>query len=270
MSKYKRTEILIVLLAAFTLFLIASFVYLSFFYEEAKKGNGINYVLVDSKNEIYNDFYNLIESNRLYNIGRLEKNIIDFNNLANEEKLNFAFDYFMATKEDIYEYGVTTDRMQDYLDSIFLDKISWSKKDISCFCGIPIFIYDSVIKTYIYNADHLGHGAYGVTNYYNKVISVMKYNEYYKVTIVGLWELNYDSGPSSTNFAYDTYNNALNQTNPLFEIEAKDYDTDYKSDLKAELIDNFNNYKDKMATYTYTFKKVDDQYLLVSFEFEDR
>lgn len=264
----KRNDLVLVFISAFTLLLIGAFVYLNFFYDDNKENN---YSEVENFEEMSVTFNNLMTEDKLENVARLERNIYDFNDLTNDEKLNLA--YRAIFDENAYTYGVKTDDIDSYFSGVFYDKITWVKDGIDCTCGKDIYIYDPDTSKYVYNPDHEGHGVSDVDNYFSKIISIEKNENFYRVTEVKLWALYLDSGPASFNIAYDTAMDADDEDNPLFEVvipENVSLTDNYNYYLEKEINDNFDKYKDKMARYIYTFKKVDNQYLLVSFEFQDK
>lgn len=264
----KKNDLVLVFISAFTLLLIGAFVYLNFFYDDNKENN---YKEVDNFSEMSVTFNNLMTENKLDNVARLEKNIYDFNKLTNDEKLNIV--YRGIFDENAYTYGVKVDDMNTYFEKVFYDNITWVKDGIKCTCDKDIYVYDTDTNKYIYNSNHDGHGVSDVASYFSKIIKIENNGNFYRVTEVKLWELDLDSGPASMTLAYDTAMDADDEDNSLFEVvipENLDISDDYNYYLKKEINDNFDNYKDKMARYIYTFEKVDNKYLLVSFEFQDK
>lgn len=276
MSKYKKNDITIVILSALTLLLIGAFVYLNFSEKESNEeldnsNKEIEYSDISTNEEIIYIFSDVLEENYISNIAILERDIENFDDLTNIEKLDIAYKMANIEANYIYENGFSADLINNYFDRTFYDNITWNKDDIICdICGEILFIYDSENNKYIYNENHLGHGTSYADNYYSKIIEIKNNENTYIVTEVKLW--NVMDIDSTLLFAFDTYKNSRELVYPLFSIDNNNYEKieDQYSLLINELEENFDDYKDNMARYTYTFEKTDDKYLLVSFEFEDR
>ncbi|HOO67849.1 MAG TPA: hypothetical protein PLC53_00560 [Bacilli bacterium] len=274
MNRNKKNDITIVILSAIILLLIGLFVYLNFFHNNIANENTIedNYIEVGNFDELSNTFEEILTDKELYNIAKYEESISDFNSLENEDKIEIAYNSIVDEVEDPYEEGISIDLFNNYFENTYYEDINWDKDDIYCpICGEVLFYYDSVTDSYIYNEDHLGHGGYVVENYFSKIINIENDGDLYKVTEVKLWLYFYDVGPSTLTEGYDTYFNAKNEVYPLFILENDDYlEDNLYYYLLEEITNNFDKYKNNMATYIYTFKKANDEYLLVTFDFEDR
>lgn len=270
MEKGRVRVNLIVLISALTLLLIAAFVYLTFFYKSIEVTNN-NYTNVSDFSNASKTFSDLILDNKITNISSLEKNISNFNDLTNQEKLDIAIKGTITDGSIMYEGGLSTSLIDEYFAKVFKDKIIYSKDAIDCWCGTPIYVYDKDKDIYMYNVNHGGHGNPFVESYFTRVISVKNYDDFYKVEAVHLWYYSPDMGPATYDVAYDTYKNAFNANNPLFTLNIISPDeNNYQKYLLDEINNNFDKYKDKMAVYTYTFEKVDNDYKLASFEFKDK
>lgn len=270
MKKGRVRVNLIVLISALTLLLIAAFVYLTFFYKSVEVTNN-NYTNVSDFTTASKTFNDLILNNKIENISSLERNISNFNDLTNQEKLNIAIKGIVTDGSIMYEGGLATSLIDEYFIKVFKDKINYSKDAVECWCKTPIYVYDKDKDVYIYNEDHGGHGSPFVENYFTRILSIKSYNNIYKVEAVHLWAYYPDMGPATYDVAYDTHNNALNQENPLFTLNIENPDEDnYQRFLLEEINNNFAKYKDKMAIYTYTFEKIDNDYKLTNFEFKDK
>lgn len=267
MKKYKNNNYVIICLLGLIFILVGLFVYLNFFSDYG------NYKDVNNFNELSNVFEDKISSYKLENIAKLERNIVDLNNLKNEEKVDIAYNGINDKVENAYENGIDAKLMDDYLKGLFGSDFKWKKESILCNLGHKMYIYNEDTNKYEYNTEHLGHGASAVESYFSKIISIKESGNLFKVTEVRLWMMYSDNGPSTFENAYDTYDNAWQEINKLFSITMPGVIPDGEQAyyyIKTEIENNFNQYKDKMATYTYTFEKENGEYNLIGLSFEDR
>lgn len=119
--------------------------------------------------------------------------------------------------------------------------------------GADILIYDVDTGIYNYNNKHLGHGAGGLESVvYNSYSSGYELDGTYTIVVKKLFsEILGDIYEESLNY-YPSYSDAQNGTNKLFS--SSNVDDSY-----------FIQYGDKLKEYTYTFKLVDNHYILTSY-----
>lgn len=120
--------------------------------------------------------------------------------------------------------------------------------------GADILLYDVNTGIYNYNDKHLGHGAGGLeSNVYNSYVSGYELDGTYTIVVNKVFsEILEDVYDESLSY-YPSYEDAQNTTNKLFR--ASNVSDDY-----------FVQYKDKLKEYTYTFKLVDNHYVLSSYK----
>lgn len=211
--------------------------------------------------DVINSFLKLDEDRRLYNVAKLERDIDNFNSIAMFEKLNIGFDSVKDNVYDIYESGLDVSLIEDYFKDTFNTIIYFDKEDITCECGNTIFTFDNNLNKYIVNDDHEPHDVTSIINFYTKVTNVKKKNDTYVVTYIKLWANVVDDTFTEV---YSSYNDALNKTNVLYTFELEEgirpFDT-ARNNFKEEYIS-------KMPKYIFTYKYLDDNYLLDSLNYE--
>ena len=263
----KNNDLMLIGLLGLIFILVGLFVYLSFFSDYG------NYKDVNNFSELSTVFEEKLDKYNLENVAKLERNIVDLTNLTNKEKVDIAYYGIREKIENAYENGIDGKLMDDYLKELFGPDFKWKKESILCNLGHEMYLYNEEKNKYEYNEEHYGHGASGVESYFSKIISIKQSGNLFKVTGVRLWLAYSDQGPNSIEDAYDTYNNAWQEINKLFNITVTGIIPDGEQSyyyLKTEIENNFDQYKNKMATYTYTFEKVDEEYYLIGLSFEDR
>ena len=183
-----------------------------------------------------------------------------------QTKINLAYYSVKDKIEDIYENGINVEEMENYFKNAFTQTIYWDKSSIYCTCGEELFIFDVEKNKYNYNTNHLPHNTINILPYYTNITEVTKRNDTYIVKVNNVWSSVTETYGYTLN-GYPTYKDALNNTNELFNLT--DYDdtiNDYNYYAIKEIEDNYDTYKDKLKTYTYTFMKKDNNYYLTSFK----
>lgn len=202
--------------------------------------------------EITTDYIlTVIEDNNLDVLDKVGSNI-DFTN-DNNKKLMYAY----LLLENTYDFraGVSENIIETKINKTFTSENKFEHQDLECTCGKVLLSYDALKKQYIYNEGHESH----VTNnnlerIYNKAISLTISNKEYKLTVSKIFI-------DTTSHVYSSINN--NEKNLLFEYD-KENDT-YDSIIK-KYEDNFEEYKDKMTKFVYTFKKENSKFKLLKYE----
>lgn len=271
MNNYRKNNAVIVIMVSFIFLIVSSLVYFFYFIDYEDEIDKKDSIFVNVTDEIIiNDLVKKISDNSLFLLGTYEKDIDNINALESSQKLNIAFKSILKNVLDPYESNISSEMISDYFKNTFDSTIYWNKEDIYCECNNVLYSYDDSVDGYVYNKDHLGHGLIEITPFYSKVLDTKKKNELYVITMNYVWN-NYSDIFGYTNRGYISYNDAISMNNSLFEIEVPDeLDNDIDVDFYAikEIEDNFDLYKDKLHKYIYTFKKVNDEYLLVNFEYE--
>lgn len=120
--------------------------------------------------------------------------------------------------------------------------------------GADIMIYDVKTGVYSNNSNHLGHGAGGLrTEVYNNYVSGYEDNGTYTIIVNKIFSEVLGDVYNSKKGYYATYSDASTNKNKLFEatIFGKE---------------KFNDYKDNLVKYTYTFKLINEHYVLSSYK----
>lgn len=267
MNKYEKNNVVIVVLVTLLLLAVGAVVYFMYFYiePEANKDKVVGYVTITNQTIIDNIKTDLSDK-PLYLIAKLERDIINFNlDLTNTEKVDLAYN-LVSNKEYIYDNGINIRQIDSKFQDIFKDTITFDKDNIICSCDEVLFIYNNEEDKYIYNEKHLGHGTSPKEdNYYSKIIDVKSNEKKYIVTMVNLWYMPSTYYDEYVEYAYGSYSDALNNTNPLFQLN--EGNGTYMNTIK-ELEDNYDKYKDHMKKYIYTLEKEEDNYLLISFQYK--
>lgn len=267
MTNYKNNNFVIVMIVAFLYVVISLLIYNFFFLDYNMQDEKKESLFVDVIDEnTINDMLEIINKNNLYILGTYEKDIDNINALESNEKVNIAYKTLVT-----HDYNnISSSSISEFFKNAFSATIYWNKNDIYCDCGNILYLYDKELDSYIYNENHLGHGLLNIMPYYTKVLNVKKKNDLYVITVNYIWNNNTDYF-GYTNTGYSSYQDALNMNNSLFEIEVSDdlsLDVSINSFAVEEIEKNFDLYKEKLHKYIYTFKKENDNYLLVSFKYE--
>jgi hypothetical protein len=124
-----------------------------------------------------------------------------------------------------------------------------------------IYNYDKNKKVFNINYDNAGGGLFLET--LNKIVDVQISDDIYTVEIKKVFSYGEDIGPGSLAF-YRTIKDAENRKNPVFGWKYDEYDSD---DEYMYMVDFLNYPNDKMNSYYYVFKKVEDEFVLMSINF---
>lgn len=223
------------------------------------ENNSLEQKLADISNEnnqITTDYLlDLLDSSNLNVFDRYQKNL-DFKQDAEQLKLDYAYWYF----KDNYDFSTGVD--QSVFDKLFKKVFGDEKfkhQNLKCSCGKDLLVYDSQSKTYKYSSEHLGHGLHSLLGAsYNKAVSLTISNKEYKLTVSKVFvDYNYD-------YAYS--NASATENYRLFEF---DVETDTIDDVIKKYEANYEEYKDKLTKYVYTFEKNNGKFNLLKYEIID-
>lgn len=237
----KKDPVVISIISLLILLAVGSIIYFNYFYVKSTGDNKEKiYVKVDDE-LVINEIEELIIDRKLYNIDKLKRNIDDFNTLSSKEKLNIAFDYVISNIDDAHENGIDVKKIEEYFDNTFKSIIYWDKLDLHVYNG-EVYKYEKEKDRYIYDEEQSSFDV-DVINSYAKIINIRNKNNIYEVTLVRLWENN--------DKVFTSYKDALNDIN--FITYSKD---------------DIDNHLNEMTKYIYTFEKIDNNYLLVSYKYK--
>lgn len=261
MDGYKKSNIVIVMVVALLFLLISGVVYYFFFsdYLENNKEEKKDSLYVEITDEnIIKELQDIIESNNLYILAEMEKDVDNMNSLELSYKLMMAFPTINNDKK-INE--VTTGEIDDYFKNTFETTMYWDNKDVYCSCGKVLYKYDLENNKYIYSIEHESHDEIRVVPYYSKVLEAKKKNDIYVIKMSYIWD-KLDSSDDVVNKGFASFSDAYNEKNKLFEIEDDTFADDF-------INQNYETVKNNLHEYTYVFDKKDDKYLLVNFDYTE-
>lgn len=237
----KKDPVVISIISLLILLAVGSIIYFNYFYVKSTGDNKEKiYVKVDDE-LVINEIEELIINRKLYNIDKLKRNIDDFNTLSSKEKLNIAFDYVISNIDDAHENGIDVKKIEEYFDNTFKSIIYWDKLDLHVYNG-EVYKYEKEKDRYIYDEEQSSFDV-DVMNSYAKIINIRNKNNIYEVTLVRLWENN--------DKVFTSYKDALNDINSITYSK-----------------DDIDNHLNEMTKYIYTFEKIDNNYLLVSYKYK--
>lgn len=202
--------------------------------------------------EITTDYIlTVIEDNNLDVLDKVGSNI-DFS-ADDNKKLMYAY----LTLENTYNFhaGVSQNIIETKINKIFTSDSKFKHQDLECTCGKVLLSYDADKKQYIYNENHENHTtSTNLERIYNKAISLTISNKEYKLTVSKVFI-------DSTSHVYSTFNSS--EKNLLFEY---DKTNDTVDSIIKKYEDNFEEYKDKITKFVYTFKKENSKFKLLKYE----
>ena len=237
----KKDPVVISIISLLILLAVGSIIYFNYFYVKSTGDNKEKiYVKVDDE-LVINEIEELIINRKLYNIDKLKRNIDDFNTLSSKEKLNIAFDYVISNIDDAHKNGIDVKKIEEYFDNTFKSIIYWDKLDLHVYNG-EVYKYEKEKDRYIYDEEQSSFDV-DVMNSYAKIINIRNKNDIYEVTLVRLWENN--------DKVFTSYKDALNDINSITYSK-----------------DDIDNHLNEMTKYIYTFEKIDNNYLLVSYKYK--
>ena len=237
----KKDPVVISIISLLILLAVGSIIYFNYFYVKSTGDNKEKiYVKVDDE-LVINEIEELIINRKLYNIDKLKRNIDDFNTLSSKEKLNIAFDYVISNIDDAHENGIDVKKIEEYFDNTFKSIIYWDKLDLHVYNG-EVYKYEKEKDRYIYDEEQSSFDV-DVMNSYAKIINIRNKNNIYEVTLVRLWENN--------DKVFTSYKDVLNDINSITYSK-----------------DDIDNHLNEMTKYIYTFEKIDNNYLLVSYKYK--
>lgn len=262
MNKYNRNNTIIVIVVAIFLLLVSAVVYNLYFkdygeYNKTEEKKESLYVEVTDEN-IINELINTIKVNNLDDIASFEKDIDNINTLEPIEKINIAYN---AIKKD-GQNEIDVLELDNYFKDAFKTTIYWDKSDIYCTNGEVLYKFDVSSNKYIYNVEHNCETHNDINAVYTNVVSAKKKNNTYVITVNHIW-----NNSKQTDTMYKSYKDALNESNMLFVIPSEDGNVD-ETTINTFITNTYEDIKDKLHKYTYTFEKKDGKYLLNSFKYE--
>lgn len=194
--------------------------------------------------------------------------------ITNQDKLQLASRLYAKAHPyagGVYSRVIKASEIEDVLNSTSINSADLTHESIECLLVTEPahneYDYNADTKTYS-NSDHLGHGAGGwVYAVYAKPVDFNNSNNQYSISYKYVFAVSKETG-SSEEKVYGTYVDAKNNSNAIHTFVAEESENYNPVDLSKEtnyFINNFDSFGSKLATYTYTFEKVDGKIRLVDF-----
>lgn len=188
------------------------------------------------------------------------------NDLTNQEVLHYAF-YSSSDDADFKKLKDLVDKTVDFeLKPENFKCFIHDNDDLSSY----YFLYNEDTGEYDDNLEHESHGAGGfLSNVYNRYRSAYNEGDIYTISVYKIFSALKQSTTDERPLFYATYSDAKNNKNSILNLEEfYNWDSLKLSVDPQEYLDKMD--KDKLVTYTYTFKKVGDNYLLTNYEFKKK
>lgn len=194
--------------------------------------------------------------------------------LTAEEKINMT----LALNEKNIE--ATGTELKETFKEYFGSKIKLEFPNIKCFMEHETeeqnirYRFNKSLDKYVYNDNHPGHGG-GNSKPYGSYLETKKVNVKsgkYSLTAPVIFyggKVCYDVGGCKYEAAYKSYDDAKNKSNPLvsLEFDNKTYWTSNGDEFPIfEEEKLYNDYKDKLDTYTFVFEKEDGNLIFKSYK----
>ena len=261
---------LVLIVVFFVGFIIGSYLLYNDFKEEIDgketeykcndQSNNENKNEVNEENEVYVGDFEKIKM-RIEDLGRIEqvsRNINSVEDFTNQELLLFALDYLGYS--DVHTLEEINSVTQTYFG------IDVEPENINCHFStdeLPLYLYDENKKAFVPNEEHGGHGLGSYYSYIlNRIVKLEVKDNIYTVEVKKAFGRCQDVGPVTT--FYKTYKDMDELKKPIIDFNGeKDEEFEnYYPEVDFNSLDN-----DKLITYTYVFKKVDEEFILVSYTF---
>lgn len=213
--------------------------------------------------------------NEIIDVNFLEEGFTDIEELSNQQKLALLFygsnDYITNLEE------ITVEQVDNYFKNNYNTTVNHENVscDINSIDEKYCYIYDEEYQKYIENFIDEEEKNNFLSNYmnrslYSKVTDYIQENNTYTFTRYELYS-NPCYNDCNLNEEYFSDIKSIDNLNPLIVIpedyieqEILDYNNNKMYALILEI--NFDIYQNLMTSYTYTFKKIDDSYVLQSYQ----
>ena len=131
----------------------------------------------------------------------------------------------------------------------------------------PTYSYSE--ETGKYTSNPVGHGACLVSPAYRKMIDYNETDGKYTAKYKYVWYYGCEGSQPTT--LYGSYNDAKEKKNAIYEIDMDNYENGIipEGTINQIIEDNWESFKDKLDTYTYTFITENNHYVLNFFQREE-
>ena len=206
--------------------------------------NSINNV----KDIITNELYVLYDKNSIAEI-------------TNQEKLKVAIRKMWKETSDPIT-TITADELENYYKKTSIGNLPIIHESIySDIDNIPAYEFDARTNTYSSN-NVVGHGGNQIEPIYTRITDYNVDGDTYKIAVQFIFaDVYFDEK------IYATYNDAKNDTNEIANIPSYN-GNDHLDNLKKYAEEHYDELKDKLYTYNYTFVYENDIFKLTDYSIE--
>lgn len=189
--------------------------------------------------------------------------------VTNNERLTLAIKKY-AKNNNVDYFDLEKVKKSDVEEAFKTTSIGFlSLKHENVKCSFKITVSDHDTWTYnssqeLYTIGMEGHGVCASKEAYRKLISFEEKNG--KYVAVYKYIFDYSCEGDDPVPLYGNYEDAINKRNKLDEVNGYEYAT--PEEYKDILAQKYENIKDSLMTYTYTFEKTDGKITLVDFKRE--
>ncbi len=180
--------------------------------------------------------------------------------LTNNDKLYIALESYASKSGLNNMFEIKTVKKSDVINAfqntIFGD-LDLEHEDVLCECKSKLFVYNKEKEEYVYNEEHGGHGFCKVYKEFTKLVDFYEKDGQYIASYKYAFG-NYCEDDSTQIFG--SYSDAEKQKNPIYNDDILSQETE--DTVKQD----YEEIKDKLMTYTYTFEKVGGKIKIVDFK----
>lgn len=229
--------------------------------------------IITPSEKVQSDFENILDN--VINVNFLEEGFDNIEDLSNQQKLALLF---YAKNDHIESNETTSETVDKYLKENYGIVVEHEniKCDINSETEEYCYLYDidKMVYTENFNTDNQKQNI--LAKYMNrkvhaKTTDYIKNDNIYQLTRYELYkEVCIDDCNLVTQY-YSTVKEANNKTTPLMKLSSR-YSTpeiiEYNTNKMYSTIFNvnFDIYKNIMPSYTYTFEKIGDNYILTNYQ----
>lgn len=191
-----------------------------------------------------------------------------------KEKTYVAFMLYKKanSEKDLNTTGFTLDDIKKYYEDSIYSEIGVNYTDVYLDPGFNEVYFHLNNGKYTFEP-MAAHGTSSITPVYSKVVDYNAVDNVYNISIQYVFTFHGDS-PMDAKLYY-TYQDALSNKNAFYTFNIEDYFSEEKSTYDTDLLNksmneyvsnNYDKIKDKIKTYNYTFKVVNDKLKLTDFK----
>ena len=191
-----------------------------------------------------------------------------------KEKTYVAFMLYKKanSEKDLNATGFTLDDIKQYYEDSIYSEIGVNYTDVYLAPGYNEVYFHLNNGKYTFEP-MAAHGASSIKPVYSRVVDYDALDNIYNISIQYVFTF-YGDSPMDAKLYY-TYQDALSNKNAFYTFNIEDYFSEEKSTYDTDLLNksmneyvsnNYDKIKDKLKTYNYTFKVVNDKLKLTDFK----